>query len=260
MSVFRRSFHLAHAIHPQGGTCLEFGVHVGNTYIWQAKEILKNYPQSQLIGFDSWQGLPEEASGIWVPERHRKGQFSSSKEVVTRRLYQLTSPSDDRFSFVDGFFSDSLTDEVRKNISDIIFVNIDVDLYKSTIDVLDFLKPLCKPGLIIYWDDWKDPADQHEAGWGEHLAFTNWIKENEDVKVETLEIDPINRRAMIVTEVNGMTLADCSLSISDIRYKASSTKTDDFDQGYEEYLKIKEKLRKLPFLQLMKSIYYRFIA
>ncbi len=260
MSVFQRAFHIAHMIHPQGGTCLEFGVHVGNTYIWQAREILTKYTNSKLIGFDSWQGLPEETSGIWFPERHAKGEFASPKDVVTRKLYQLTTLSDNRFSFVDGFFSDSLSEEVRNNINDVIFVNIDVDMYKSTIDLLDFIKPLCKPGVIIYWDDWKDPADQHDREWGEHLAFADWLKKNEDVKVETLEINPINQRSMIITEVNGMAMDNFSLSISDIRYRANSIQTDHFDLGYQEYQKIKKLLSKLPFKKWLKLMYHRYIA
>ena len=40
------------------------------------------------------------------------------------------------------------------SLSSLIFVNVDVDLYISTIQLLDFIKPLMRPGMIIYWDDW----------------------------------------------------------------------------------------------------------
>jgi len=71
-----KSFHLAHKIFKKG-TCLEFGVSKGDSYVWQAEQILKLYPESRLIGFDSWLGLPKEAEGVWFPYRHRRGNIGS---------------------------------------------------------------------------------------------------------------------------------------------------------------------------------------
>ncbi|MDX9702321.1 MAG: TylF/MycF/NovP-related O-methyltransferase [Candidatus Auribacterota bacterium] len=221
-TLLQRGFYLANSIFPEGGTCLEFGVYVGDSYIWQAERILKKFPKTSLIGFDSWEGLPDETEGVWRPDRHNKGCFASAKEKVLSRLNDLNiKESDTRFSFVDGFFSESLTDQLRKTLKNIIFINIDVDLYKSTIEVLDFVKPILRPGIIIYWDDWKSPKDTYDDSWGEHRAWGDWIARNPEVKTEIIEVNPVNQRTMIVTQANGINMTGAGLDLCKIRYTAN---------------------------------------
>ena len=189
-----RAFKKANENFPEGGTCLEFGVFTGWSYMVQVNAILKDYPNTKLIGFDSWQGLPEETEKVWFPERHAKGKFSTSKDVV---LKQLGDHADDhRFRLVDGFFKDSLTQELQRSINDLIYVNIDVDIHSSTKEVLYFILPLLRPGVIIYFDDWKDPQDKYEGKWGEHLAWEEFIEENPQVNYKTLEVNQYNQRYM----------------------------------------------------------------
>lgn len=118
------------------------------------------------------------------------------------------------------FFADSLTKKLQQQIKNLIFVNIDVDIYKSTTELLDFIKPLLRPGVIIYWDDWKDPQDEFAGKWGEHFAWETWIAKNKDIKAETIEINPLNQRYMIITEVSKQTLSSSHLSLKKIRYDA----------------------------------------
>lgn len=217
--VFKNAFAIAHSIFPQGGTCLEFGVYTGGTFAWQARQIRKHHPSSHLMGFDSWQGLPSETEGEWTPERHSKGWYASTKDVVLARLASLGMKDDPRVELVDGFFSESLTavlQEKLKDRSDLIFVNIDVDIYGSTIELLDFVKPLLRPGVILYWDDWKDPRPLHEGDWGEHKAWKNWSLRNPDVRAEDLEVNPLNQRSMIITRVGETQLPHEQLA--NIRY------------------------------------------
>jgi hypothetical protein len=214
--IFENSFRLAHKIFPGGGTCLEFGVHIGNSFIWQSKQVKRRYKNSHLVGFDSWAGLPAEERGVWLPARHAEGEYSSPKDVVLRRLRRIRMAHDDRIRLVDGFFSDALTPSLRNELGEVIFVNIDVDLYRSTIELLDFVKPLLRPGTILYWDDWKDPRDDFDGDWGEHLAWNTWCEQNPDVKAETLEINPVSQRYMVVLQANGRTLESADLSIRNI--------------------------------------------
>lgn len=211
MSVFARAFHTAHYIFPSGGTCLEFGVYRGSSYVWQAKQMQERYLKSTLIGFDSWKGLPEETPGVWVPERHRPGSYASSKSDVLQKLEGIKC---DRFTLVDGLFSDSLTLELQKSIRNVIFINIDVDLYKSTVELLDFVRPLLQPGTILYWDDWRDPRDGYKGMWGEELAWNFWMLKQHGLGAEALEVDFNNKRSMIVTEVDGRSFSG---SMADIR-------------------------------------------
>lgn len=211
-STFEKAFHLSNFIFPKGGTCLEFGVYVGNTYMYQVQNILNKYTNTKLIGFDSWQGLPPETDGIWYPDRHATGKFSTTKDVVINKLKNIkVEPNDKRFRLIDGFFSESLTKELQSTIKDLIFVNIDVDIHSSTIELLNFIKPLLRPGVVIYWDDWKDPQDKCESEWGEHRAWSEWYSKQNDIKVETIDVNPRNQRSMVITETY-----DCGLSISEI--------------------------------------------
>ena len=254
MNLFQRAFHLGHYIFPEGGTCLEFGVFTGETYCYQAEQMLQQYEASRLIGFDSWQGLPDETEGVWAPDRHQPGEFSAPKAEVLDKLDKLGAEAGgDRFQLIDGFFSESLTNDLRRGIGDLIFVNIDVDIYKSTIELLDFVGPILRPGVILYWDDWKDPKDQHAEDWGEHLAWEHWLQKQDWLRVETLEVNPVNQRTMIVTEVTGSRLSSPLPSMCDIRYHLAGLDPAprEVDPDYEVFQKLKGRMRRIPGIRLL---------
>jgi len=239
--LFKKSFRLANEIHKAGGTALEFGVFRGSSFIFQAHQIKNRYVTTKLVGFDSWSGLPEETSGIWFPGVHEKGQYRSTKDVVISRMKKAgLDPSDtSKYRFVDGFYQDSLTPEVQNQISNVIFVNIDVDIHKSTIELLNFVKPLLRPGAIIYWDDWKSPLEKHEGEWGEHLAWKEWCQENTHIKAETLDVNWLNQRTMVVTAVGND-------SLSPEQLKAVYAKCNELDSVFARLEKfvLKSKLAR----------------
>ena len=175
-------------------TCLEFGVYIGETYLATADYLLVNFPDTTLIGFDSWQGLPEETEGVWCPDRHAAGLFSSPKDRVLSGLINRGIAADTRFQLVDGFFEHSLTKELQSKINNLIFVNIDVDIHKSTEELLEFIHPMIRTGLILYFDDWKDPKDTFDGKWGEHLAWEQFIDRHPEIKYETIKTNEYNQR------------------------------------------------------------------
>ena len=167
------------------GWFLEFGV-------YQARSI--NYcadlrPQTHFYGFDSFEGLPED----WVMSYkfHKKGHFSLDK------LPQVN----DNVTLVKGWFDQVLDGWLEQNKTDdskISWLNMDADLYSSTISVLDTLNDYIVPGTIIRFDelvDWRlenfKPDHQHNkpksgyATWRKHewKALTEWI-EKYDREVE----------------------------------------------------------------------------
>jgi hypothetical protein len=256
MSLFHRAFDLAHFVFPNGGTCLEFGVYTGSTYAYQAQQILAKYRNSSIIGFDSWKGLPRESDGVWAPERHVLGKFSAPKTEVLERLAHLgVEPTDRRFGLVDGFFSDTLTDELRREIHDVIFINVDVDIHRSTLALLDFVRPLLQPGVVTYWDDWKDPRDENVESYGEHLAWSQWYPKQDNLQVETIEVNPVNQRSMLVTRVGDRVLSPPLPSMSAIRYHAyglqeiEGSPAPECDPDYELFLRMKNRLRGVPLLK-----------
>jgi len=175
-------------------TCLEFGVYVGGTYSRLVDCILDNYPDTTLIGFDSWSGLPPETEGVWYPDRHSQGNYASTKDSVLNMLISRGLEYDERFKLVDGFFEETLTPKLQSEINNLVFVNVDVDIHKSTEQLLEFIHPMLRKGVVLYFDDWKDPADNFDGKWGEHLAWEQFIERHPEIEYETIQVNEYNQR------------------------------------------------------------------
>ena len=202
-SPLKDGFVHAHQTFPNGGACLEFGVCWGHSWMWQVLQIMNRYKNDVLIGFDSWQGLPKETPGIWAPDRHCEGAFTSPKQNVLTRMEEVGATIGSQFKLVDGFFEQSLTNELKSKIRDLIFVNIDVDIHSSTMEVLRWIRPMLQVGTVLYFDDWLDPIDIGKGApkWGEHLAHEEWSAENPTVKMRMIALNDVNQRAFEVTAV-----------------------------------------------------------
>jgi Macrocin-O-methyltransferase (TylF) len=134
---------------------LEFGVYKGRTTrYWAAK--LRN-PESQLHGFDSFEGLPEEWAG------HAKGEIFNADG-------QIPVIDDPRVKFFKGWFDQVLPDYVVPE-HEVLVLIMDADLYSSTYYVLSHLRPYIRKGTLIYFDDLNHP--EHEP-----RAFAQFIKES----------------------------------------------------------------------------------
>ena len=107
---------------------------------------------------------------------------------------------------------------------------------------------------MLYWDDWKDPRDDYHGKWGEHLAWEQWSSRHPDVAVETVEVNPLNQRIMIVMSANGVTAADTGFSLLEARRAAYRLASVPQDCDYERFLKLKNRLRKLPFSRLLRYL------
>ncbi len=115
---------------------LEFGVNRGDATRHWSREL--KHPESRLHGFDSFEGMPE-SGGPWS-----KGQFDNSGSVP-----QI---DDARVSFFKGWFQDSLPG-YQVAAHDALVINLDADLYTSTIYVLRHLRPHIRDGTFIYFDE-----------------------------------------------------------------------------------------------------------
>ena len=80
---------------------------------------------------------------------------------------------------IEGWFKD-LNEETKKlyNIESVALAYIDVDLYISAKQVLNWLKDLCKSGTILCFDDWIE----NRPDMGEHRAFKEFVNNNPDFK------------------------------------------------------------------------------
>jgi hypothetical protein len=134
---------------------LEFGVFRGRTTrYWSAK--LRN-PESQLHGFDSFEGMPEE----WA---------NQAKGNIFNAAGQIPVIADPRVKFFKGWFDQVLPNYVVPE-HDVLVLIMDADLYSSTSYVLRHLRPHIRAGTFIYFDEMNHV--DHEP-----RAFDEFMQEN----------------------------------------------------------------------------------
>jgi len=136
---------------------LEFGVASGDSIRYWTR-LLRN-PAAHLHGFDSFEGLPS----TWIPTRP-KGYFSTGGRVP-----QIP---DSRVRFFKGWFEDTLPTYIFPD-HDCLFVNMDADLYSSTVFVLNSIQEKVRPGAFLYFDEFNHRADELRA-FDEFLEATGW--------------------------------------------------------------------------------------
>lgn len=132
---------------------LEFGVFQGESLRSWCR--LNQNAESRFVGFDSFEGLPED----WTPEK-RAGTFKTD----------LPSIDDSRCRLVKGLFQDSLypfLDGFRPRGR--LVVHIDCDLYSSALFCLAALNCWLIPGSIVIFDEFYDLEN-------EFAAFCDWSR------------------------------------------------------------------------------------
>ena len=142
---------------------VEYGVSSGST-LKRALDKLDQYNKkySKIYGFDSWEGLPDTINQEWFAFDWQPGSFSAKKmfgvkttEEVLLKLREIIGRD---VVFVSGWFKDTLTKECADNlkIGQAMYVNIDVDIYSSTMEVLKFCEKnrVIDKGTIFRFDDW----------------------------------------------------------------------------------------------------------
>lgn len=182
----------------QAGDFLEFGVYGGRTLEYLAIQVLDRTPQSKLYGFDSFKGIAKETDGVWRPDRHGEGMMELDSCYVIAKLESLgiDVANDGRFNIIPGFFCDSLTPEVAATVKNLAFVNVDVDIHSSTVELLEWITPMLRIGTVIFFDDWADPIDVkiRNDEWGEHLAFREYRERHPNIQFSEHDINFINQR------------------------------------------------------------------
>ncbi len=168
------------------GDYLEFGVFRGETFrtsmIATKKIFNKNQPFSgRFLAFDSFEGLPKVASLHNEKNIFLEGEYSASVEVFFKTLGPLGK--NQKIEIIKGWFNKTLNEKTLQDLklTKAAFVNIDCDLYESTVDVLNFIYPIIRTGTVIYFDDWfchKGAMDEGEA-----LACYEWLSRHPDIKL-----------------------------------------------------------------------------
>jgi hypothetical protein len=127
---------------------VEFGVASGESLQWWL-ENNKN-PSSRFIGFDSFQGLPEDFGPL------KKGTFSTAA--------QPPRFDDQRCRLVVGLFQETLYDFLKTfSFSRKTVIHMDADLYSATLFVLTTLAPHLRKDDILIFDEFGVPTHEFKA-------------------------------------------------------------------------------------------------
>jgi hypothetical protein len=163
-------------------TYLEFGVYVGTSMIAMHHAARAEDRSVDLIGFDSFEGLPASAGAESEGEFH-KGQFHSDIELTRTNLRRHGVDVND-VRLVPGWFAQSLTPETRQSlgVDHVDIVMIDSDLESSARIALDFCVPLVSR-TVIFFDDW-DIRGWAVLGLGEARAFDAWRAAHPEFEIE----------------------------------------------------------------------------
>lgn len=149
-------------LHARPGAAVEFGVGVGTTLRMLAAD-----PRlDPVIGFDSFQGLPEQ----WRPG-FPAGRFACDPPAVPGA------------NLVIGWYADTLPvlfgpqaqRQVPGWVLDLSLVHIDCDLGSSTDTILEYLGPYLTPGTIIVFDEfhsYPEAADNEARAWADYTERT----------------------------------------------------------------------------------------
>jgi hypothetical protein len=147
------------------GAIIEFGVAQGG---WLEKLYTINElysPDREVIGFDSFEGLPETDRDNDYPA-WRKGMYKADYETVAHNL-KITERKN--LKLIKGWFCDTFTSDAVKNIDKIAYARIDCDIYQSSFECFKFIDTRLSEGAVVVCDDW---------GWSlgsETKAFYDWL-------------------------------------------------------------------------------------
>jgi len=140
----------------------EFGTGEGNSLKYFLKGLIAVSKQNKIdikkfnvFLFDSFEGLPEYNDSKDKNPAWSKGQFKGSLDSIKLIIKKIAPELVEKTKFVKGFYENTLTDDLRKSLNTYppSLVNIDVDYYKSTKTILEWIYPICQEGTIFYFDD-----------------------------------------------------------------------------------------------------------
>ncbi len=128
---------------------LEFGVYRGDSLRSWLSAISR--PDSKFVGFDTFTGLPER----WRPTEPA-GHFNANGIIPDVK--------DQRCTFEVGLFQDTLPAFVaREDLTRRLVINLDADMFTSTLFVLTTLAPYLKTGDLVLFDEFSCPLDEFRA-------------------------------------------------------------------------------------------------
>lgn len=169
------------------GDIIEFGTFTGNS----TKFLAENWKAGlgNIFTVDGWEGLPKSlkelpSNGFWD-----EGAFTGNKLEVERLLAPYN-----HVTMIDSWINELNPPETYK-IGPIVGANIDVDIYESTIDSLEYLLRCewVNNEIIIRFDDWDHPSSEElrkQVAQHNKLAWSDFLQKYPNFESTLLHKDP----------------------------------------------------------------------
>ena len=190
------------------GDILEFGVSRGGGLLMLDRHAqfmrARRKVDYRLFGFDSFEGLPEPTGhdrDIHGGDRggmvFDQGRYKATKDQVLKRLRRGGADLG-RIRLVEGWYDRVLTDELRAEhaIERATLIDIDCDLYESTVTALRWCEPAMRHGTIVSFDDWM--AYEGRRDHGERRAFSEFLEQHPDIEAEPFSSYSWHGRAFLI--------------------------------------------------------------
>ncbi len=152
----------------------ECGVFRGESATVLAKVIHENRGGNiKLALFDTFEGMPEVNTSY--DNKHKKGDFSNTSQGLVSDLFV-------GYNFIEYYKGIiPATFEGREN-DKICFAHLDLDIYQSYKDCLEFIFPRLIDGGVIMCHDYN-----YDSCLGAQKAINDFIDRRDDMKLETYD-------------------------------------------------------------------------
>ena len=171
------------------GFYIEFGVFNGESMketFYALRDQVSKY-----IGLDSFCGLPAldnktDKQAVQLAPAFIKGNFFSKGYDFVKTNLLSTGISEKDIFLVKGFFKNSLTPKLSSQISGMgtgkaAVIHLDVDLYSSTSQALEFSYPFMQSGGWLLCDDYWCYGGKSSCG--THKALEDFLKKHADIRL-----------------------------------------------------------------------------
>lgn len=130
---------------------LEFGVASGISFRWWLEH--NHQASSRFLGFDTFEGLPEDWGGFY-----QKGAMS----------HGIPNINDERAQFFKGLFQETLVPFIQSNSALLSLpirkiIHLDADLFSATLFTLSQLYPYLQKGDILIFDEFSVANHEYKA-------------------------------------------------------------------------------------------------
>jgi O-methyltransferase len=197
------------------GDYLEFGMWKGGSMI-AAYHLAKRFDSlrdMRFYGFDSFQGMPSVTLNQTEADAFPPGTFAAGLDEVRQNLI-AAKVNMSRVELIPGWYSDTLNvaTQQRLPLRAAAVVNIDCDVYESTVAVLAFIEHYLVDGSVLIFDDWYCFANR--ADLGEQKAFSEWLALNQHLRVTPYKEFGWDGRAFIINRLGARSLKSAAPAVS----------------------------------------------